>query len=132
MVKIVQAAQATMIQQIVAGAAVNRTARPASVGGGTPRPNTIHGETEESSPTSAAVGRGWSAESESVAAGGRDGGRGPEPCEALLRRQQARIEELERRLGLPASPSSANAPAAAAAAAVYALDRNRERPTLTI
>ncbi|CAM9627731.1 unnamed protein product [Pylaiella littoralis] len=132
MVEIVQAAQATMIQQIVAGAAVKRTARPSSVGGGTPRPNTIHGETEESSPTSAAVGRGWSAESESVAAGGRDGGRGPEPCEALLRRQQARIEELERRLGLPASPSSANAPAAAAAAAVYALDGNRERPTLTI
>lgn len=69
---------------------------------------------------------GGGAGSDSAVDGG-DGSR-REVCEQLLRRQQARIEELERRLMLPAVAASASTTGVDVA---YA-GEGSDRPTLTI
>lgn len=53
-------------------------------------------------------------------------------CEQLLRRQQARIEELERRLVLPAAATGAGAHVDHVCDAVEIAAESSQRPTLTI
>lgn len=107
MVEIVQAAQKTMIRYIGAAAASARS-------------------------TASSPGGEWggSGGSDSAANGGGGGPR--EVCEQLLRRQQARIEELERRLILPAVASAAVTHVDHVCYAVEASPEGSERPTLTI
>lgn len=114
MVEIVQAAQKTMIRYIDAGARPPVSPPPPGGEGG--------GIVAVAGSDSALVG------------GGGDGSRREEVCEQLLRRQQARIEELERRLILPAAVADAVVGTRAdhVAHAVEGAAEGIERLTLTI
>lgn len=107
MVEIVHAAQKTMIRYLDAGATGARSpvSSPGGEGGG---------------------GTG----SDSAVDGG--GGSRREACEQLLRRQQERIEELERRLILPAVAAGAGTVVDHVCHAVEGAAAGSERPTLTI